>query len=332
MGKYIGIDLGGTNIKGAIVDSEKGIVYGVRSIPTTAHKGHDAVIDRIAAFCKTMIMDSGLDPNEILGIGIGLPGAIDSRTGVSIFMTNLPDHWINVPVGDIMKEKTGLPTFLLNDVNAITWGELCVGAGRGCSSAVCFALGTGIGGGVVLNGDLILGRTGVAGELGHMIVEPHGNRCNCGGFGCLETYASGPAIRSAAMKAIAHGGTTILGKLVNYDLNLIEAKVVTEAALQGDQIAIDIYRKAGYYLGIAVSNMIMALEPERIIITGGVAAAGNLLLDPIRKTVQERVHVTPIDGITIVMGELGDNAGVIGNSMWAEKCLAEQKLPDFNTK
>ncbi len=332
MGKYIGIDLGGTNIKGAIVDSEKGIVYGVRSIPTMAHEGHVAVIDRIAAFCKAMTADSGFDQGEILGIGIGLPGAIDSRTGVSIFMTNLPDHWIKVPVGDIMRDKTGLPTFLLNDVNAITWGELRVGAGRGCSSAVCFALGTGIGGGVVLNGDLVLGRTGVAGELGHMIVEPHGNRCNCGGFGCLETYASGPAIRSAAMKAIAHGGTTILGNMVGYDLNRIDPKVVTDAALKGDQIAIEIYRKAGYYLGIAVSNMIMALEPDRIIITGGVAAAGNLLLDPIRKTVQERVHVTPIDGITIVPGELGDNAGVIGNSMWAEKCLSETRTPDFNTK
>ncbi len=332
MGKYIGCDLGGTNIKGAIVDSEKGIIYGVRSIPTMAHEGHEAVIERIAAFFKTMIADSGLNPAEILGAGIGLPGAIDSRTGVSVFMTNLPDHWINVPVAEIIREKTGLPTFLLNDVNAITWGELKVGAGRGCSSAVCFALGTGIGGGIVINGDLVLGRTGVAGELGHMIVEPHGNRCNCGGYGCLETYASGPAIRSAAIKAIAHGGTTILGNLVDFDLNKIEAKVVTEAALKGDQIAIDIYKTAGHYLGIAAANMIMALEPDRVIITGGVAAAGNLLLDPIRKTIQERVHVTPIDGITIVPGELGDNAGVIGNSMWAEKCLAEQTVPDFKTK
>lgn len=332
MGKYIGCDLGGTNIKAAIVDSEKGIIYGVRSIPTMAHEGHDAVIDRIAAFFKTMIADSGLDPREILGAGIGLPGAIDSRTGVSVFMTNLPDHWINVPVAEIIKEKTGLPTFLLNDVNAITWGELRVGAGRGCNSAVCFALGTGIGGGIVINGDLVLGKTGVAGELGHMIVEPYGNRCNCGGYGCLETYASGPAIRSAAIKAVAHGGTTILGDMVNFDLNQITPKTVSDAALKGDQIAIDIYRTAGHYLGIAVSNMIMALEPDRIIITGGVAAAGNLLLDPIRKTVQERVHVTPLDGITIVPGELGDNAGVIGNSMWVEKCLAEPKAPDFKTK
>ena len=324
MGKYIGCDLGGTNIKGAIVDSEKGIVYGVRSIPTMAHKGHDKVIERIAKFFNTMVIESGIDPNEILGAGIGLPGAIDSRTGVSVFMTNLPDHWINVPVAEIIKQETGIPTFLLNDVNAITWGEMKFGAARGCSSAVCYALGTGIGGGVVIDGNLVLGRTGVAGELGHQVVEPYGNFCNCGSRGCLETYASGPAIRSAAMKVIAHGGTSILGELCEYDLNKLDARVVAEAAQKGDRAAINIFNEAGFYLGIAVSNMIMALEPERVIITGGVAAAGELLLTPVRQIVYERVHVTPLNGISIVLGELGDNAGVIGNSMWAETCLSHQ--------
>ena len=116
-----------------------------------------------------MITESGIDPTEILGAGVGLPGAIDSHTGVSVFMTNLPDHWVNVPVADMLKEKTGIPTFLLNDVNAITWGELRFGAARGCSSAVCFALGTGIGGGIVIDGNLVLGKTGVAGELGHLV-------------------------------------------------------------------------------------------------------------------------------------------------------------------
>jgi glucokinase len=324
MGKYIGCDLGGTNIKGAIVDSEKGIIYGVKSIPTMAHKGHNKVIERIAQFFTTLIDESGIDAAEIKGAGIGLPGAIDSRTGVSIFMTNLPDHWIKVPVADIIKEKTGIPTFLLNDVNAITWGELRFGAARNCASAVCFALGTGIGGGIVIDGHLVLGKTGVAGELGHLVVEPHGNSCNCGGYGCLETYASGPAIRSAALKAIAHGATSILGELCEYDLNKLDARTVAKAAQQGDKIAIEIYNKAGFYLGIAVSNMIMALEPDRVIITGGVAAAGDLLLNPIRKVVKERVHVTPLDGISIVAGELGDDAGVIGNSMWAESCLSRK--------
>ena len=322
MGKYIGIDLGGTNIKGAVVDSEKGIVYGVKSIKTLSHEGHDAVINRIAGFVNDLISGSGIPRNEILGIGIGLPGAINSRSGISVFMTNLPDHWINVPVSQMILEKTGLPAFLLNDVNAITWGELRFGAGRGASSMVCMALGTGIGGGIVIDGNLVLGRTGVAGELGHMIVEPNGTRCNCGGYGCLETYASGPAIRSAAMKAVAHGGTTILGNLVDFDLNKLTPSVVYEAAKKGDGVALRIFREAGHYLGIATANMIMALEPDRVVITGGVAAAGNLLFDPIWETVRERVHVTPLDGIEILPGQLGDDAGVIGNSMWAERCLS----------
>ncbi len=331
MGKYIGLDLGGTNIKGAIVDSELGIVFGVKSISTLAHEGHDAVIQRMADFALTMISESGIAREEIKGIGIGLPGAINSHTGISVFMTNLPDHWINVPVSYLMQQKTGLPTFLLNDVNAITWGELRFGAARGCSSAVCFALGTGIGGGIVIDGNLVLGRTGVAGELGHMIVEPNGDRCNCGGYGCLETYASGPAIRSAALKAVAHGGTTILGSMVDFDLNRIDPATVYEAAKQGDAVALQIFKRAGYYLGIAASNVIMALEPDRVIITGGVAAAGSLLFDPIRETVKERVHVTPLDGIEILPGELGSDAGVIGNSMWAEKCLADQAAAGSRT-
>ena len=203
MGKYIGCDLGGTNIKGAIVDSEQGIVFGVKSIKTLSHEGHDAVIDRIANLALDMVRESGINPAEILGIGVGLPGAINSKIGLSVFMTNLPDHWINVPVANIIQQKTGYPAFLLNDVNAITWGELRFGAGRNASSMVCMALGTGIGGGIVIDGNLVLGRTGAAGELGHMIVEPNGTRCNCGGYGCLETYASGPAIRSAARREYA---------------------------------------------------------------------------------------------------------------------------------
>ena len=136
MGKYIGLDLGGTNIKGAIVDSELGIVFGVKSIKTMSQEGHDAVIQRMANFAIEMIADSGIARDEIKGIGIGLPGAINSHTGISVFMTNLPDHWINVPVSYLMQQQTGLPTFLLNDVNAITWGELRFGAARGCSSGI----------------------------------------------------------------------------------------------------------------------------------------------------------------------------------------------------
>ena len=318
MSKNIGIDLGGTNIKGAVVDGETGTILIMQSVPTEAQEGHDKVIARIIRLCKNLVSSAGLKMEDINGIGIGLPGAINAKTGTSVFMTNLPDHWVNVPVCDIVTKGTGKPAFLINDVNSITWGEQVFGAGKGTDNMVCFALGTGIGGGLVVNGQLILGRTGVAGELGHMIVQPHGNRCNCGAHGCLETYASGPAIRSMALKAVAHGGTTILGEMVDYDLNKITPKTVSDAALHGDEMAQEIYQTAGYYLGIAVANAITILEPDMVIIAGGVAAAGELLMKPVRDYVYNNVHVTPLEGIQIVTGELGNDAGIYGASMWAE--------------
>lgn len=318
MGYYVGCDLGGTNMRAAIVDSETGDVIGLQSTPTLAHEGHDKVLDRIALFIEKIIADAGFKKSDILGLSVGLPGSMNTKTGTTIYMTNLPDHWIDVPVGDILTKKLGIPTFILNDVRAITWGELRHGAGKGCQSMACFALGTGIGGGVVVNGELVMGNSGQAGELGHMIVEPHGNRCNCRSYGCLETYASGPAIRSAALKAVAHGSTTILGELVGYDLNKITPKVVSDAANQGDAVAKEIYEKAGYYLGIAVSNVMLTLEPQKIVITGGVAAAGDLLFDPVKRCVAERAFAANPENIEIVPGILGDNAGIIGNSMWAE--------------
>ncbi len=318
MSKNIGIDLGGTNIKGAVVDGETGTILIMQSVPTEAQEGHDKVIARIIRLCKNLVTSAGLKMEDINGIGIGVPGAINAKTGTTVFMTNLPDHWVNVPVCDMVTKGTGKPAFLINDVNSITWGEQVFGAGKGTDNMVCFALGTGIGGGLVVNGQLILGRTGVAGELGHMIVQPHGNRCNCGAHGCLETYASGPAIRSMAMKAVAHGGTTILGEMVDYDLNKITPKTVSDAALHGDEMAQEIYQTAGYYLGIAVANAITILEPDMVIIAGGVAAAGELLMKPVRDYVYNNVHVTPLEGIQIVTGELGNDAGIYGASMWAE--------------
>jgi glucokinase len=190
---------------------------------------------------------------------------------------------------------------------------------------VMYAIGTGIGGGVVINNQLVLGNSGQAGEIGHMTVEPGGTLCNCGNRGCLEQYASGPAIRSAALKVIAHGGTSILGELVDFDLNKMTPEVVFNAALKGDVAAQDIYEKAGYYLGLAISNSIVHLEPERIVVGGGIAQAGEVLFTPMRRAIRDRVFLIPMEQIQIVPAELGNNAGVIGTSMWAEN-MVHRKL------
>ncbi len=325
MAYYIGCDLGGTNMRAAIVNSETGAVSNLEIVPTLAREGPDGVLARMVNLFATIIGKAKMSMAEIQGIGIGFPGMLDMENGVTNFITNLPGHWINVPVAAYIQRATGIPAFLLNDVRAITWGEMIFGAGKGCTSMVMYALGTGVGGGVVIDGELVLGNSGQAGELGHITVDPVGPLCNCGNRGCLEQYSSGPAIVSAALKAIAHGGTTILAEMVEHDLNKMTPEIVAKAALAGDTIARNIFDQAGTYLGIAIADSLVHLEPQRVVIGGGISKAGELLLEPIRRTIRERVFLIPLDKVQIVLSKLGNDAGVIGTSMWAAHQLNKRQ-------
>lgn len=317
MKNYIGCDLGGTNLRAAIVDVENGTVLHQTSVPTLAREGHDAVMKRMANLFLQVIGSAGMNKDEIGGIGIGAPGVLDLEKGETLFLPNLHDTWLHVPVRDTIARLTGLPTFLLNDVRSITNGEWRFGAGRGVDTVAVFAIGTGIGGGLVINGQLHLGIGGTGGELGHITIDYNGPRCGCGKYGCLEAYASGPAIAALGMKAVAQGLTTAIADLCQYDLNRITPALIAQAARAGDEIAMDIYEKAGFYLGVTAANVCVAVGPRRIIIAGGVAQAGELLLNPIRRTLRERVSVMPVEQVEVVQGQLGDNAGVIGVACWA---------------
>ena len=321
MKKYIGCDLGGTNLRAAIVDvdASRGAVLHHMSIPTLARDGHDAVMKRMADLFLRLIQSAGISKEDIGGVGIGVPGVLDLETGETLFLPNLPGTWPHVPLRDTIMKLTGLSTALLNDVRSITYGEWRFGAGQGVDTMAVFAVGTGIGGGLVINGQLHLGLGGTAGELGHTTIDFNGPRCGCGNYGCLEAYASGPAISAMGIKAVKQGLTTQIGDLCEYDLNRITPELIAKAAHQGDEIARDIYEQAGFYLGIAAANVCVAIGPRRIIIAGGVAQAGDLLLDPIRRTLDERVTAMPIDQVEIVLSQLGDNAGVIGVACWAAK-------------
>ncbi|CAG1001882.1 glucokinase [Anaerolineales bacterium] len=319
MNKYIGCDLGGTNLRAAIVDVENASVLHQMSIPTLAREGHDAVMRRMGDLFLQVIEAAGLKKDEIGGIGIGVPGVLDLETGETLFLPNLPGTWPHVPLQSTIAEMTGLPTALLNDVRSITYGEWRFGAGRGVDTVAVFAIGTGVGGGLVVNGQLHLGIGGTGGEIGHTTIDFNGPRCGCGNYGCLEAYASAPAISAMGMKAVSQGLTTRIGELCEYDLNRITPKLIARAALEGDEIAKDIYERAGLYVGIAAANMCVALGPRRIIIAGGVSRAGDLLLNPIRRTVRERVAVMPVDQVEVVQSQLGDNAGVIGVACWVAK-------------
>lgn len=318
MSHYIGIDLGGTNLRAAIADTDTGQIFHQRKRPTLANEGQEAVIGRIVDLIRELTQVNGAN-GSIQGVGIGVPGTPDIDTGVIQFLPNLPGKWLNVPLQSIVEEEVELPVALINDVRAITLGEWTFGAGRGAHTVACLAIGTGIGGGVVVNGEFHLGIGGTAGEFGHHVVEVDGLPCGCGGKGCLELYASGPAIAAMGVKEVMHGHTTRIGELVDHDLNRIDAGTIVQAALEGDPIARGILQKAGMYLGIAVGNILGVISPQKVIFSGGVSQAGDLLLRPIVQTVNERVHVIPIQKVEFALAELGINGGLIGAALWAKR-------------
>ena len=319
--KLIGCDLGGTNLRAGIVDLEGGRVYHLRSTPTLAREGHAAVMLRMGALIKQVINDGGLSKKDVRCIGIGVPGVLDLERGFTLLLPNLPGTWPEVPLRDTIADYTGLPTAIINDVRAITYGEWCFGAGRGVDTMACFAIGTGIGGGLVINGRLHLGIGGTGGELGHQMIDFNGPTCGCGNRGCLEAYASGSTIAANGMKAVSQGRTTIIGELVDYDLNKITPGIIAQAAAQGDEIAQVIIEDAGFYIGIAAANVCVSIGPRKIVIAGGVVQIGEPILAPIRRTLRERVTIMPVEQVEVVQAQLGGNAGVIGAAMWAVESL-----------
>lgn len=321
--KYIGVDLGGTHLRAAVVDVQTGELIKVLQTPTMAREGHDAVIAHMANLIEGAIGASGMTKAEIGGIGIGVPGALDLERGLVIFLPNLPGTWPNVPLQRMIQESVVLPTHLLNDARSATFGEWRFGAGRGVETMALFTLGTGVGGGLIIKGKLHLSLGGSAGELGHQSIDFNGPQCGCGNLGCLEVFASGPAIASYGIKAVVQGLTTRIGEMVDYDLNKITPEVVYKAALAGDAIARDIYERVGKFIGVAAANVIVTVGAQKIVIGGGVSQAGELLLAPIRRTVLERVRVAPAEQVEIILAELGPNAGLVGAACWAQECEQE---------
>jgi glucokinase len=318
MSFIVGCDLGGTNIKAGLIDIAKEKLVFSKSAPTLAHEGHDAVMKRMADLIKELISEQGITRSSVEGIGISAPGVLDLEKGLTLFLPNLYGQWRNVPLRDtISGYLDNLPVSMLNDARAITLGEYSFGAGRGVENMACYAIGTGIGGGVVVHGNLVLGIDGTGGELGHHTIDINGPRCGCGNYGCLETFASAPAIASMGVKAVQQGLTTIIGDLADFDLNKITPELIAEAATKGDEIAKEIWEKAGYYIGTGISNAIVTFGPRRVVISGGVSAVGDLLLNPIRKTIEQRVFVVPQEKIEVVVGELGSEAGILGMAKWA---------------
>ena len=241
----IGVDLGGTNLRAAVVDLSQGEVLVRQQVPTNGYEGHQRVIARMAELIQAILKAGDFAQDQIRSIGVGVPGTPDLEQGVVRLLPNLPGQWRDVPLGTELEQQINLPVRLINDVRAITLGEWAYGAGKGLNTVICYAIGTGIGGGLVINGQLHLGIGGTAGEFGHTVVEPDGLLCSCGGRGCLELYTSGPAIAAMGAKAVMHGHTTMIEQLVGHDLNRITVEVVAQAAKAGDRIGCETFEQVG---------------------------------------------------------------------------------------
>ncbi len=316
---FVGCDLGGTNIKAGLVNIENGQVILSDSIPTKARKGPESVLERMAGLISELIEKSEIDKRDIGGVGISAPGVINLETNTTEFLPNLYTEWRGIPVGKQIHSYLDLEVCMLNDVRAITYGEWAFGAGRGVDSIACFAIGTGVGGGLVVHNELVLGFGGTAGELGHQTVDLNGPLCGCGNRGCIEVFASGPAIAAEAARGVRQGWSTKIVDLIDHDLNKLTPKIVTQAAEQGDKFAKEVWNRAGNYLGIGVANILTSVGVKRVVIGGGVAKAGELLLEPIRRAVNERVFLMPVEKVDILTAKLGTNAGIVGMAAWSAR-------------
>lgn len=306
----LAIDLGGSKIVTALI-SPKGEILAREYIPTLAEEGTEAVIGRMLAAIDSLISRAKLPRSSFSNIVIAAAGAIDSEKGIVTASPNLPG-WLDVPLKEIVAEATGLKTFLLNDASAAALGEHCFGVGRGVDNLVYITVSTGIGGGIIINGRLYLGISGSAAEIGHMTIDINGPRCNCGNIGCLEMLASGKAVAREAQRLIARGAKTILTELAEGEPQNITAQTVAAAAQKGDATASAIISQAATYLGIGLVNLVNIFNPEMIIVGGGMAQMGEMLLEPARKVVAERAFQLPAQRVRIVPSQLGDNAAVLG--------------------
>ncbi|GKS12072.1 glucokinase [Paenibacillus chitinolyticus] len=303
---YVGVDLGGTSIKVGLCD-EQGKLIQTYEGPTGTEHGPDFVLDRIVEYVHRIVDESPYEWEQVAGIGAGIAGFMDIPTGFVELSPNL--GWRNIAVKKTLEEKLGKTVKIDNDANVAALGEAWGGAGRGIPNLVCYTLGTGVGGGIIINGKIYQGFNGMAGELGHMSVVPdiEAIACNCGQSGCLETVSSATGIVRMANDAKERGDRTSLALIEK-----ITAKDVFDAAKSGDEVAVRIVNRAAYYIGKSMAAVAVTVNPQRFIIGGGVSKAGEILFNPIRETFRKLTPERAYTGVEIVPATLGNDAGVVG--------------------
>jgi glucokinase len=308
----LGIDIGGTNLVVGSVSEDGSQLVALRTEPTMAEAGADDIIIRLLRMARITIDETHrvVPGAEFLGVGIGSPGPLDRTTGVVLLTPNL--GWVNFPLRQRIAEGLGMDAALDNDANCAVLGEWWVGAAQDARLAVGLTLGTGIGGGIIIDGRLLHGVADAAGELGHTTIEANGRQCKCGNYGCLEAYASGPAIAQRAVEALDTGEPSALHSRVGGVLSAVTAQTVYEAAADGDAVAQEVVADTAKFLGAGVANLLNTFNPDVVVICGGVTRAGDSLFLPLRREVSRRAFRVTVNSCRIVPGALLGTAGVYG--------------------
>ena len=310
----IGVDLGGTNIVVGAMPEDGSREIAFRSSPTRASEGEESVVERMIQMIEDVIAvtmaETGTERTNFLGVGIGAPGPLDRELGIIITAPNL--GWKMFPLRERIQTAIGLRTTLDNDANCATMGEAWTGAAKGAKNVIGVTIGTGIGGGIIIDGRLYHGSSDVAGEIGHMTIDSTGRRCGCGNYGCLEAYASGTAIAERAREALAGETEGVLMTMCDGQLPKITAQMVYKAANEGDLIAVDVVRETARFLGAGIGALLNVLNPEVVVLAGGVVNAGEALFAPLKVEIRRRAFAPAVDACRIVPGMLGGSAGVVG--------------------
>jgi glucokinase len=305
----IGVDLGGTKMLLGVLDSDAEPVWESRE--RSAGESEEELVELLVR----EVEEARAERSGVEAIGMGIPATIDHEKGLAVSAVNLPIE--DLPIRDLITQRTGLPAFVDNDANVAALAEHLYGAARGTENAVMLTIGTGIGGGLILGGEIYRGSSGAGAELGHVAIQMDGPGCqgNCPNRGCVEALASGTAIGREGLAAAESNPDSALGELLAAGAQ-VDGKAVTVAAQEGDETAIGVFDLVGSRLGVALASFANIFEPEVIVIGGGVIAAGDLLLDPARRELEERA-LRPMNGTSVVPAELGEDAGMIGAAAMA---------------
>ncbi len=312
MMKYIGVDVGGTSVKAGVVD-EAGHILVKGSTPTLAKRSYEWVIKDIADLCLRVMRQAEVPLEEIAAIGVGVPGICDMRTGIIPFCTNL--GWHEVPFVSELQKHIDKPVFVENDATVAGYAESVAGVSAGTHSSVFITLGTGVGGGTIINGRPYSGAHGIGSEIGHMILRMDGEPCTCGNEGCFERYASATAIIREAKRALKRHPESLLREACGGDPETLNAKIVIDCAKAGDETAKQVFAEYVRALALGIVSLINAIDPEVIVLGGGVSVAGDFLLDAVREAVKPHVFYKTLPYADIRLARLGADAGIIGAAL-----------------